>query len=358
MPDDVVSKLSIEINSTATKANTAIDTLITKVDKLNSAVSKIDASRLNGLANGVSRLSTAMKGMSGTADFTRLVNNLEKIGNIKTQNVQKAASAMNQLSRGLGTINNVGTATQGITELANSIAKLGYKSTSQAITNLPILTKELNNLINTLSRAPKVSKNIVDLINSITAFTAKGSSAGTASKSLARAFDSIYVSGMRTSKMGNLVSTTLARIRSSMDGTSKSAGGLAVALGKFYATYWMLIRAAGLFRKSIDISSQLTEIQNVIDVTFGDAKNVIEDFAATSREMYGMSELTSKKIASRFQAMGVAMGFTQGKMASMSTELTALAADMASFYDVEQAVVAEDLEAIFTGMTRPLKLAA
>ena len=42
-------------------------------------------------------------------------------------------------------------------------------------------------------------------------------------------------------------------------------------------------------------------------------------------------------------------------LSDVSLNLTKLAADMASFYNVEQADVAEDLEAVFTGMTRPLR---
>jgi hypothetical protein len=92
-----------------------------------------------------------------------------------------------------------------------------------------------------------------------------------------------------------------------------------------------------------------------------------------------MSELAAKQYASRFQAMGSAMGISSNliskansflneqtngyvelsdSLSSVSMNLTKLTADMASFYNVEQADVAEDLEAIFTGQTRPLTLVA
>ena len=71
-----------------------------------------------------------------------------------------------------------------------------------------------------------------------------------------------------------------------------------------------------------------------------------------------MSELTAKTIASRFQAMGTAVGFAQGKMADMSLNLTKLAGDMASFYNDDTKDVSRRLESIFTGQTQPLNLAA
>ena len=99
----------------------------------------------------------------------------------------------------------------------------------------------------------------------------------------------------------------------------------------------------------------LTEVQNVVDVTFGRYRKKIEELASGSIENFGMSELTTKEIASRFQAMGTAMGFSTGKMSEMSVGLTKLAADMASFYNVDQEKVAKSLESVFTGQTRPLR---
>ena len=108
-------------------------------------------------------------------------------------------------------------------------------------------------------------------------------------------------------------------------------------------------------KQAMEISSDLTEVQNVVDTTFGDMAYKVEEFAETSIEKFGMSELALKQISSRFQAMGTAMGFPIDRMSDMSVELTKLTADMASFYNVEQKAVAEDLAAIFTGQTRPLR---
>ena len=126
---------------------------------------------------------------------------------------------------------------------------------------------------------------------------------------------------------------------------------LVSALGAFGGIYAVF---EGL-KKSIDISSDLTEVQNVVDVAFGKYKKSIEDFSKISIKDFGMSELTAKTMAGRFQAMGTAIGFSQKKMSGMSVELTKLAADMASFYNVEQEDVAESLQSIFTGQTKPLR---
>lgn len=119
-----------------------------------------------------------------------------------------------------------------------------------------------------------------------------------------------------------------------------------------------IIGITQLFRfgkNAMETASDLTEVQNVVDTTFGSMAYKVDDLSSHSIGDFGMSELTAKQISGRFQAMGTAMGFSQGKMSDMSVELAKLAADMASFYNVSQNDVAKSLESIFTGTTAPLR---
>lgn len=108
-------------------------------------------------------------------------------------------------------------------------------------------------------------------------------------------------------------------------------------------------------KQSIEIASDLTEVQNVVDTTFGDMAYKVEDFAQNSIKQFGLSELSLKEFSSRFQAMGTAMGFPISRMSDISIELTKLTADMSSFYNVAQEDVAKSLQSIFTGETEPLR---
>lgn len=167
----------------------------------------------------------------------------------------------------------------------------------------------------------------------------------------------------------NSLSNALKKLSSNANLTSNSIKGLTKNLSRSLSGMKSFTRSilsavgimGGLYgairggMSAIDIASQLTEVQNVVDTTFGDMAYKIEDFAQTSIEQFGMSELTLKQVSSRFQAMGTAMGFPIDQMSDMSVELTKLTADMASFYNVEQEDVAKSLESIFTGTTRPLR---
>ena len=333
-----IDQLQIDVNAQAVRANDALDKLANKLDRLQDSLGRLNVSNLTSLANGVQRFGTAMQTMNTvkTADFTRLAKNIEKLSVIDADRLNQASTSIHHFVNSLGNLKNLqvsDTANQ-IAQLAKGIAQLGYKSSTQAIANIPKLAVAMRQLMQILSNAPKVSQNLIDMTNALANLSRTGASSGRAANSSGRGLNT-YTSA--TSR------------------ATKGTFSLASAIGKLYATYWMLFRVFGKIKEAINISSSLTEVQNVVDVTFGKYASLVDKMSESSIVDFGMSELTVKQISSRFQAMGTAMGFAQGKMADMSINLTKLAADMASFYNVEQADVAEDLESIFTGQTRPLR---
>jgi methyl-accepting chemotaxis protein len=157
----------------------------------------------------------------------------------------------------------------------------------------------------------------------------------------------------------------------------RASTGLLGTIGKLYATFWALQKVFGWVKNSINFASELTEVQNVVRNAFGpESEKMVNDFAGSISILnFGMSELTTKQIASKFQAMGKALGVSNEQvvktqdtigqlpdmydsaadsMADVSLNLTKLAADMGSFYNKEADEVAKSLEAVFTGQTRPL----
>lgn len=354
-----IDSLEIKLQANAQTANRSLDTLVKKLDALAVSLGRVNGSNLISLSNGVNRLATSMQSIRsvGTADFTRLAKNISKMGDIDAASIGRAASSLHGFTNALQSLDSVNVSDNAaqIVTLSNGIKQLGYKSAGKAIENIPKLATSMRQLMSTLSGAPKVSQNLIDMTNALAKLSRTGASSGRAATSLGKALDTYTASTGRA---------------------SKGTFSLASAIGKLYATYWLLFRAFGKIGDAIDISSDLTEVQNVVDVTFGNMASKVEDFAKTSIEQFGMSELSLKQYTSRFQAMGSAMGidksliagansFLNGQtkgyiglsdsMSDVSLNLTKLTADMASFYNVEQKDVAEDLSAIFTGMTRPLR---
>ena len=328
--------LEVKIQAQARQANGQIDALITRLGKLSSSLQSIDSSGINRLSTGVNRLSNSMSAMRSvdSRSFSTLARNIKTLSNIDTGKINAAAGAMRQISKSVSSFSGMSKSVQGLAELAGGIKQLGYTSSTKAIENIPKLAVAMRQLMAELSKAPMVSQNLINMTNALAKLARTGGAAGTAARSITSSFSGFS---------------------SSASVVTKKSFSLASAIGKVYATYWALFRAFRLLRDAIDIASSLTEVENVVRQTFGQYESLINNFAKTSIEKFGMSELSVKQFASRFQAMGVAMGFSQGKMTDMSINLTKLTADMASFYDVAQSDVAEDLESIFTGQTRPLR---
>lgn len=182
-----------------------------------------------------------------------------------------------------------------------------------------------------------------------------GKDAGTFQSRMIAAFSNI---GKNIKASGASISSFFARMKSGFSSQRKLSSGFGGIASKLTKLVIGVNAAKGAFnglKSAMDYSSNLTEVQNVVDVGFGKYKSKIEDLAKTSIQDYGMSELTAKQIAGRFQAMGTAVGFSQKKMSGMSTELTKLSADMASFYNEDQEKVAKSMQSVFTGTTQPLR---
>lgn len=352
-----IDDLQIKIQGDSVKASASIDTLVKKLDRLSVSLTNIDNAKLGNLAGGVDKLGRAMQIMNTvkTSDFTRLAKNLNKLNNVNVANLKSVSKNILNVGNSIKGLEGTTKGAEQISQLAKAMAQLGYKSSTKAIENIPKLAVAMRQLMTELSKAPMVSNNLINMTNALAKLARTGASSGKAATSL--------------SKSLNVFS-------SASNMATKSSFSLASAIGKVYATYFLLFRAFGKIREAINLSSALTEVQNVVDVTFKDMSYKVEELAKTSIEQFGLSELSLKQFASRFQAMGSAMKIdptaisgatkylneqTKGyvdlsnSMSDVSLTLTKLTADMASFYNVEQVDVAQDLESIFTGMTRPLR---
>lgn len=108
-------------------------------------------------------------------------------------------------------------------------------------------------------------------------------------------------------------------------------------------------------KESIDIASDLAEVQNVVDVTFGNSAKIINDFAESAPKAYGLSTLAAKQYSGTIGAMLKSMRIAQKDVLGMSTSIASLAGDMASFYNLDTDTAFEKIRAGISGETEPLK---
>lgn len=110
------------------------------------------------------------------------------------------------------------------------------------------------------------------------------------------------------------------------------------------------------FGKScIDLGSDLQEVQNVVDVTFGSMNKQVDAFAKNAITQFGLSELTAKKYMGTYGAMAKSFGIVGEAGYQMSAAITGLTGDVASFYNLSTDEAYTKLKSIFTGEAEPLK---
>lgn len=105
----------------------------------------------------------------------------------------------------------------------------------------------------------------------------------------------------------------------------------------------------------VNLGSDLNEVQNVVDVTFPRMSKQVDEFAKNAITSFGLSETMTKKFTGTFGAMAKAFGFGEKQAYDMSTALTGLSGDVASFYNISQDEAFTKLKSIFTGETVALK---
>ena len=147
-------------------------------------------------------------------------------------------------------------------------------------------------------------------------------------------------------------------ISDGMSGATGAVTGLTSAFKKLLGVLGIGISIASLVKfgkECVDLGSDLSEVQNVVDVTFGDMSNQVNEFARSSIKSYGISETAAKNYMGTLGAMSQAFGFSQAEAYGQAEALTALAGDMASFYNKTTDETFNALRSVYSGETEVLK---
>ncbi|MGP8315052.1 hypothetical protein ACG0Z4_29775 [Enterocloster aldenensis] len=131
--------------------------------------------------------------------------------------------------------------------------------------------------------------------------------------------------------------------------------GLAKKAGATLAAAFAVKKIIDFGAQCVELGSDLAEVQNVVDVTFPRMSKQVDDFAKNAITSFGLSETMAKKFTGTFGAMSKAFGFGERAAYEMSTTLTGLAGDVASFYNISQDEAYTKLKSVFTGETETLK---
>ena len=146
------------------------------------------------------------------------------------------------------------------------------------------------------------------------------------------------------------------------DAAGDAAEGASGAWGVAVAKIVGALSAAGVVsilskwgKAAIDAASDLAEVQNVVDVTFGESSGRIDAWAKQAGKAYGLTEKQAKQYTSTIGAMLKSQGMADDEIVKTSTDLAGLAADMASFYNLDFDTAFQKIRSGISGETEPLK---
>jgi len=106
---------------------------------------------------------------------------------------------------------------------------------------------------------------------------------------------------------------------------------------------------------AVDLASDLVEVQNVVDTTFGGMSEDVNKFSKTAIRDFGISELQAKQYTGTIGAMIKSSGLSGQTMTTMSKNLAGLTGDFASFYNLPHEQAFQKIRAGISGETEPLK---
>ena len=147
------------------------------------------------------------------------------------------------------------------------------------------------------------------------------------------------------------VQNGVSSIKQSFNGLGSAVKKIGLLIGGAFAVG----KLAQFGKECVELGSDLAEVQNVVDVTFTTMSDKVNEFAKNAMTSAGLSETMAKRYVGTFGAMSKSFGFSEAQAYDMSTALTQLTGDVASFYNISQDLAYTKLKSVFTGETETLK---
>lgn len=320
------------------------------------------------------KIANSMKSFSDLPDVSsstnRFVSSLQKLVNAgdKAKQVEVALPGLGkQLKSVIKTLSRVGDVSEPTNLFVQSIGRLASagNKTSQTAGQLQNLAQETKKFFKVMENAPKISENTIRMTEALAQLASAGGKVNTATNSISSAFSKLS-SG--TLSLGNLVSKTASKIGGGIktiigwfqrlgSGSSglKTASFNLSALFKTAIGFKAIQGLVDFGRSAVDLGSQITEVENVVDVAFGSMSDKAYQFASTAKEQFGLSELAAKQYSGTMMAMMKSSGVAQDAASKMSISLAGLAGDIASFYNIDTDTAFQKIRAGISGEIEPLR---
>ena len=345
-----------------------LNAVINSINRLSQVdISSFDTGKLGEIIHKLSGLSEIP---DVSTSVNRFVNSMARLAN-SGEYIANVSAELPGLGRNLKSIvesfTSVGDISEPVNRLVQSIAQLASSGNKigQTSSQLGTLAKEVLSFFDVMKTAPKISDNTIRMTEALAKLANAGGKVNSATNSISSAFSKL---SSATSSLGNIVSKTSSIIGTGVKGIigwfqrlGNSSSGIKTAsfnLGNLLKTAigFKAIRGlANLGKSAIGFGSAITEIENVVDVSFGSMADEAYKFASTAKEQFGLSELAAKQYSGTMMAMMKSSGVAQDAASKMSISLAGLAGDIASFYNIDTDTAFQKIRSGISGEIEPLR---
>lgn len=345
-----------------------LNAVINSINRLSQVdVSGFDSGKLGEIIHKLSGLSEIP---DVSTSVNRFVNSMARLAN-SGEYIANVSAELPGLGRNLKSIvesfTSVGDISEPVNRLVQSIAQLASSGNKigQTSSQLGTLAKEVLSFFDVMKTAPKISDNTIRMTEALAKLANSGGKVNSATNSISSAFSKL---SSATSNLGNIVSKTSSKIGTGIKSIigwfqhlGNSSSGIKTAsfnLGNLLKTAigFKAIRGlANLGKSAIGFGSAITEIENVVDVSFGSMADEAYKFASTAKEQFGLSELAAKQYSGTMMAMMKSSGVAQDAASKMSISLAGLAGDIASFYNIDTDTAFQKIRSGISGEIEPLR---
>lgn len=409
MADGNVDNLNIQISAEAKSAEKSLNSLsqtllrvnknlqssvgtIRKVSKevgtLQSAVNSLGKTSINssGIGKTINSLRRLLKvDASGfdTDGFRNITDTIRQLGNMPdvSNNVNRFVSSMARLANAgektgqtANDIKRLGEQTRlaakelkGIGDISNELnmfvqsigrlASAGNK-TGQTASSLRTLAKETLEFFNAMAKAPRISENTIRMTQALAQLASAGGRVSTATNTISSAFNKLSSIGGKTLSAMKKVASGIVSAFKQIGNSGKHVDTARFSLGNLLKTAIGFRLGYGVLefgRQAFELGSSITEVENVVNVAFGNMADKAYEFASTAKEQFGLSELAALNYSGTMMAILNSSGVAQDAAAEMSTTLAGLAGDLASFYNISQDNAWEKIMSGMAGEIEPLR---
>ena len=170
---DVIDDLKVQIDASTQSADAKLDKFIAKMMKLQSTITGLEMSNVSNIASGINQISASIQNFNNrtkTADFSRVATGMNKLATVDAQGVAATAQAMSTFAANMMGLNDVHVDSDGISNIANAISKLGRATVTEATQNLEFLKTSMKDFITGMNGAGSLTfdaNGLVSLVNSV-----------------------------------------------------------------------------------------------------------------------------------------------------------------------------------------------